>query len=239
MARKPSYVTVTSSCDFFELFKKIEQRFDTCYMLESLGEDSHISRYSLIGFDPEQIFWANENQLNISHRAGHIESYESDNPYYLLRDIVPQNIISRRYAGGLTGYIGYDAMNYFEPSLSVSASDAFDAFKFGLYKDGLIYDKMTGELIYFHYEDNRIDLIEELINAKAPAIGVLKVVPQGEDMNRQQHADAVQKVKADIVEGKIFQCEVGFKYRFDMLGESINLYEQLRIINPSPQMYYI
>jgi len=27
MARKPSYVTVTSSCDFFELFKKIEQRF--------------------------------------------------------------------------------------------------------------------------------------------------------------------------------------------------------------------
>ena len=148
-----------------------------------------------------------------------LNRYESDNPYYLLRDIVPQNIISRRYAGGLTGYIGYYAMNYFEPSLSFSASDAFDAFKFGFYKDGLIYDKMTGELIYLHYEDNRIDLIEELINAKAPAIGDLKVVPQGEDMNRQQHADAVQKVKADIVEGKIFQCEVGFKYRFDMLGE--------------------
>ena len=239
MARKPSYATVTSSCDFFELFKKIEQRFDTCYMLESLGEDSHISRYSLIGFDPEQIFWANGKQLHISDREGHVQSYASDNPYYLLRDIVPQNIISRRYAGGLTGYIGYDAMNYFEPSLSLTASDSFDAFKFGLYKDGLIYDKMTGELIYFHYEDNRIALIEELIDAPAPIIGGLEVVPQGEDMSREQHAAAVKKVKGDIVEGKIFQCEVGFKYRFDMLGESINLYERLRVINPSPQMYYI
>ena len=239
MARKPSYLTVTSGCDFFELFKKIEQRFDTCYMLESLGEDSHISRYSLIGFDPEQIFWANGNQLNTIDRAGKVDSYESENPYYLLREIVPQNIISRRYAGGLTGYIGYDAMNYFEPSLSLKASDAFDAFKFGLYKDGLIYDKMTGELIYFHYEENRIKLIEELIRSDAPVIGPLKVTPQGEDMDREQHANAVKKVKGDIIEGKIFQCEVGFKYRFDMVGDSINLYEQLRIVNPSPQMYYI
>ena len=184
MARKPSYTTVTASCDFFELFKKIEQQFATCYMLESLGEDSHISRYSLIGFDPEQIFWANGKQLHISDRAGQVQTYASDNPYYLLRDIVPQNIISRRYAGGLTGYIGYDAMNYFEPSLSLTASDAFDVFKFGLYKDGLIYDKMTGELIYYYYEDNRIALIETLINTPTPSIGGLKVVPQGEDMNR-------------------------------------------------------
>ena len=98
---------------------------------------------------------------------------------------------------------------------------------------------MTGELIYFYYEDNRIALIETLIDAPSPNIGGLKVVPQGEDMSRAEHATAVKKVKGDIVEGKIFQCEVGFKYRFDMLGESINLYEQLRIINPSPQMYYI
>ena len=56
-------------------------------------------------------------------------------------------------------------MNYFEPSLNIQSSDLFDAFKFGLYLDGLILDKMTGELIYFYYTDNRIELIKEILNS--------------------------------------------------------------------------
>ena len=119
LPRKPQYVKMAADIDFFQLFKKIEKRFDNCVMLESLGEESYISRHSIIGFDPEQILWADEGYLHIENRQGKRESYASENPYYLLREIVPQNIISRKYAGGLTGYIGYDCMNYFEPSLDL------------------------------------------------------------------------------------------------------------------------
>lgn len=239
LPRKPHYVTVSSSCDFFELFKKIDKRFETCFMLESLGEESYISRYSIIGFDPEKLLYANGNTLNIQERDGTIESFESKNPYYLLREIVPQNVISRRYAGGLTGYLGYDSMNYFEPSLSLQSSELFDAFKFGLYKDGLILDKMTGEIFYFYYEDNRIDLVESLIAEKYEGNGELEIVPNGETMSQAEHAEAVAKVKQDIIEGKVFQTEVGFKKRFKLHGDTINIYEQLREVNPSPQMYYV
>lgn len=239
LPRKPHYVTVSSSCDFFELFKKIEKQFETCFMLESLGEESYISRYSIIGFDPEQILWAEEKTLSIQSRNGKKESFESENPYYLLREIVPQNIISRRYAGGLTGYLGYDSMNYFEPSLSLQSSDMFEAFKFGLYKDGLILDKMTGEIFYFYYEDNRIELVESLIATEYQGNGELEVIPDGETMSQAEHADAVAKVKQDIIDGKIFQTEVGFKKRFKLKGDTINIYEQLREVNPSPQMYYV
>jgi len=237
--RKPQYITVTSECDFFEVFKKVAAEYDNCFMLESLGEDSHISRHSLIGFDPQQVISASGNTLTIEDSAGSSASYESDNPYHMLRELVPQNVLSRKYAGGLIGYIGYDAMNYFEPSLELQTSDWFDGFRFGVYLDGLIYDKMTGEVIYFYYEDNRIDLVKEMLAQPAPSKTDLHIQPVGEDMTQAQHAEAVDTVKQAIVEGKVFQCEVGFKYRFNMQGDAINLYEQMREINPSPQMYYV
>lgn len=239
LPRKPSYVTLAAECDFFLLFKKIEKRFDNCFMLESLGEESHMSRYSIIGFDPEQLLYAKGGALHIEDRAGNCESYESENPYYLLREIVPQNIISRKYAGGLTGYIGYDCMNYFEPSMNVQQSDDFDVFRFGLFKDGLILDKMTGEVIYFHYGDSRMALIESIMAEAYVGNGELAITARGETMTQAEHAAAVMRVKQEIIEGKIFQCEVGFKKRFRLVGDTINIYEQLREVNPSPQMYYV
>ncbi len=239
LPRKPNYITISADCDFFGFFKKIEKRFDTCFYLESLGEDSNISRHSIIGFDPELQIYANNKDLVIENRHGKKTTYQSENPYYLLRSIVPQNIISRKYAGGLTGYLGYDSMNYFEPALQLQSSDMFDAFRFGLYKDGLILDKMTGELIYFYYEKSRLDLVEEIMAEPDSINGNLEVIIGEETMDKQQHRQAVMKVKQDIIDGKIFQTEVGFKKRFTLKGDCINLYEQLREINPSPQMYYL
>ncbi len=239
LPRKPSYVTITEDCDYFELFKKVEKRFDNCFILESLGEESYVARHTLIGFDPEKQFFANGNNLTISERDGSCHSYTSDNPYYLLRDIIPQNILSRKYAGGLTGYLSYNAMSYFEPTLDLQSNPNFDTFRFGLFKDGLIYDKMTGELIYFYYDECRIDLIRDLLNTPYPGNGQLKVFPGKVGMNREEHAAAVMKVKQDIIDGKVFQCEVGFKSHFTLKGDCINVYERMREINPSPQMFYL
>ncbi|WP_339614966.1 anthranilate synthase component I family protein [uncultured Gilvimarinus sp.] len=237
--RKPHYVTLATECDFFELFKKIEKRFEHCFLLESLGEESHISRYSLIGFDPCQLFSARDKALTITERDGSTTDYPSENPYYLLRDIMPQNILSRGYAGGLTGYIGYDCMNYFEPSMSVQSSEYFDAFRFGLYKDGLILDKMTAEIFYFYYDDDRQALVQELIEQDYTGDGQLNITPLGDTMDRAGHEAAVEKVKQDIIEGKVFQCEVGFKTEFKIEGDTINVYQSMREVNPSPQMYYL
>ncbi|NRB40719.1 MAG: chorismate-binding protein [Pseudomonadales bacterium] len=239
LPRKPHYVTLGTDFDFFGLFKKIEKCYENCFYLESLGEDSHIARHSIIGFDPEQLLYANGNKLTIEHRDGRVEHFDSDNPYYLLRDIVPQNVISRKYAGGLTGYLGYDSMNYFEPALTLRSSEMFDAFRFGLYKDGLTLDKMTGEVTYFYYTDSRLELIESLIAADDAVNGELEIIATEETMSREEHHAAVMKVKQDIIDGKIFQTEVGFKKRFLLKGDTINIYEQLREVNPSPQMYYV
>ena len=50
---------------------------------------------------------------------GEINTYECENPYYKLRDIIPQNVISKKYAGGLVGFVSYDGFNYFENNLNI------------------------------------------------------------------------------------------------------------------------
>ena len=51
---KPKYVKIGDEYDFFQLFIKIEQNFKNCFLFESLGEESNISRYHIVGFNPSQ-----------------------------------------------------------------------------------------------------------------------------------------------------------------------------------------
>ena len=238
---KPHYIKLAEDYEFFQLFRSIENQYDVCFLLESLGEESYISRHHIIGFDPAQtIFAKDRNTLCVTdNKTGKTEEYECENPYYALREIVPQDIISRRYAGGLIGFLGYDSVNFFETTLDIQTSDAFEPFKFGVYKDGLVYDQMTGEIFYYYYDENRLPEIEKLIHTQPPAYGDITVTSLGDTMTREEHAEAVDKVKQDICAGLIFQCEVGFKTRYKIEGDTLNIYDKLREVNPSPHMYYM
>ncbi len=238
---KPTYLKLADDCDFFQLFRTIEKQYDSCFLLESLGEESHISRHYIIGFDPVQtIYAADRHTLCVNDkRTQTATAYDSTNPYYDLRKIVPRNIISRGYAGGLVGYIGYDAVNFFEPQLNIKQSDYFEPFRFGVYLDGLIYDQVTGETFYFYYDSSRFAEIKALFDQEPAAYGDIEVSYLGDTMSREEHAQAVLKVKQDICAGLVFQCEVGFKSHYKIKGDTLPIYAKLRELNPSPHMYYM
>ena len=42
-----------------------------------------------------------------------------------------------------------------------------------------------------------------------------------------------------IASGNIFQCEVGFKTEYEIQGNALQVYKQLRKSNPSPFMYFL
>lgn len=238
---KPTYTKLAEDCDFFELFRKVERQHENCFLLESLGEQSHISRHHIIGFDPTEIITAEDaNTISVTNTITGEESlHEVENPYDALREICPTDVISRRYAGGLVGYLGYDCVNFFEPSLKLATSELFEPFKFGVYRDGLIYDQMSGEVSYFYYDNNRFAEVEALLHEKVEDYGATACEFLGDTMSREQHAEAVMKVKEYIRSGYIFQCEVGFKTRFHITGDKTHIYAKLRELNPSPHMYYL
>ncbi len=246
---KPIRIKLTQDIDFFELFKRIEAQFATCYLLESLGEESYISRHHAIGFDPIMTISATDRHtLAITNnRTQTTSTYQADNPYELLRSITPQHVIARDQSGGLVGYLGYDSVNFFEPSLNAKSSSDFEPFKFGVYLDGLTLDKMTGEIFYFYYpthqqnqqQNNRIEQIKDLLSAPTPTYEPPSVAFLGDGMSREEHASAVMQVKEDIISGRIFQCEVGFKSKYRINGAKMPIYEKLRTVNPSPHMYFM
>lgn len=242
---KPQRIKLTQDIDFFTLFQRIEAAFDTCYLLESLGEESHISRHHAIGFDPIMTISARDSTtLAITdNKTAQTSYYQTDNPYQLLREITPQHVIARDQTGGLVGYLGYDSVNFFEPSLNAKPSADFEPFKFGVYLDGLTLDKMTGEIFYFYYDtdkqSNRIEQIKTLLDTPMPTYEPPTVRYLGDSMSQAAHADAVIQVKEHITAGRIFQCEVGFKSRYQISGAHMPIYEKLRAVNPSPHMYFM
>lgn len=238
LPQKAVYEKIAEDIDFFALFQIIEKEHENCFLLESLADETYESRYSVIGFDPVSILTANNNILNIDG-----VDYQTDNPYFALRDIIPQNIISRNYAGGLIGYLSYDAAIYIESSLSLKKHQDFDHFKFGAYTDGLVYDKFTGEIFYFYYDNNRIDLVQKYlrqtknndpVTGNAPGVTFIE-----HSMTKEQHRKTVLNIIEEIKAGNTFQCEAGFKSRYHIKGDTTQIYRKLREVNPSPHMFFI
>jgi len=232
ISKKPTYVKLAEDIDFYELFRKIEAQFNTCFILESLGEQAMFSRYSIIGFDPDHIISARENDLSIDGIIYHVT-----NPYSALRDIMPSQTIAREYAGGLVGYISYDALNYFEPSVKVKVHEMFEQFMFGAYTDGLVFDKLTNVLFYFYHNKNRVNNIKKILKSETPKKDLHTKFIR-DTLTKKEHKKIVEKVKEHIKAGNTFQCEVGFKTEYEIKGDALQVYERLRRINPSPFMYY-
>jgi len=229
----PTYTKLAEDVDFFDLFKKVEEKFDTCFIFESLGEEGKFSRYSILGFDPIHIISGRGSLLTFDGK-----SYKVRNPYQALRDILPKKTLGREYAGGLVGYLSYEALAYFEPSVKVKVHKDFDPFLFGVYTDGVIADKLTNELFYFSYGDDRSEVIKRMLEGKTRELSC-KATHVRDRLSREKHKHIVGKVKELIRAGNIFQCEVGFKSEYTLGGDTLAVYERLREVNPSPFMYYL
>ncbi len=233
LSKKPTYIKFAQDVDFYELFQKIEQHFDTCFIYESLAEEEKFSRYSLIGFAPKHIISARGNNFIFDGQV-----YPVKNPYEALRQVMPEVTLARHFTGGLIGYLSYEAVNYFEPSVKVKVHDKFDQFLFGVYTDGLLLDKLTGEVFYFYYDQNRLEFIktiaENTLQEKKLEVTFLK-----DSLTREQHAEIVEKVREQIKAGNTFQCEVGFKSEYKIVGDVVQIYTKLRQVNPSPFMYFV
>ncbi|MCS6984423.1 MAG: chorismate-binding protein [Leptospiraceae bacterium] len=223
--------------DFFALFAIIQKENPIAFLLESLGEETYDSRYSAIGFAPQHELYAIQDKFFIDGKE-----IACENPYYFIRENFPKQVISRHYAGGLVGYLGYDSANYFEKNLNISYHPHFPAFYFGYYTDGLVYDKFTGEIYYFYYNTERQSTIErylEELRKTSYREEKVEVSFKGFSKSQKEHEEMVYAVLEEIKAGNTFQCQIGLSLFYELRGDPLMLYARLREINPSPYMFYL
>ncbi len=172
------------------------------------------------------------------------------------------------FTGGLVGYAGYDTIRYYESEklLAPPKDDRrLPDLSFGLYGELVIFDHVdktikvvanaqvkgqegSGEgQVEAAYRDacSRIDqLVARLQQPPQSSLGEIDpraplTLAFSSNMTREQYEDAVRTGQEYIKAGDIFQFVPSQRLRVQSTADPFDVYRALRIINPSPFMFYL
>lgn len=169
------------------------------------------------------------------------------------------------FTGGLVGYAGYDLIRYYESEkLNEPPHDdrALPDVSFGLYDELVVFDhvdktlrvvanarvpaKSEPELRRVYDEAcRRIDLIvQRLQQPSMLQLGEIDLsspgsIPATANLTREQFEDNVRRGQEYIRAGDIFQFVPSLRLRVQSDAHPLDVYRALRVVNPSPFMFYL
>lgn len=174
-----------------------------------------------------------------------------------------------RFFGGLVGYLGYDMVRFFErvPDRQRKGLDLPDMF-FMLTDTMLIFDSLkqkikvvsnahldegkTPEEAYREAERKIEEIIGRLRGATAPARHDMKQKTGGTRAGeassgefsssfatREAFENAVTMAKEFVMAGDVVQVVLSQRFERPSTPDPFDIYRSLRVINPSPYMYYL
>jgi len=224
------------------------------FLLESLEGGEKWARYSLKG--------RGKTVEIIS--AGGTERIETDDPITFLRDMMrgyrPVEVPGLpRFYGGLVGYLGYDMVRFIEelpdrrspgldmPDMFLMLTDAmlvFDNLRqtikvvCSVHLDGVPPEKAYAEAV------GRIEDIISALRKPAARPARMPANRNGDEFvssfgRREAFEEAVLRTKEYIRAGDVFQLVLSQRFERPSAAEPFDIYRALRVINPSPYMYYL
>jgi anthranilate synthase component 1 len=212
------------------------------YILESIEGPKKLSQYSFLGFDPTlTITIKNGEAVTHNERTGEEERKEVNEPLAVIQVILSNlsGLKEQRFIGGAVGYISYDAIRCWEKLPETALDDQnFPDVKFGVFDDGIAYDHRNKQAFYYHLNENRLPEISKLLQ-EPDDHGVLSHKQLKVNISKERFEDAVEKAKEYVTAGDIFQVVLSKRYDFQIRGDLIGFYRNLRDINPSPYMYFL
>ena len=128
-----------------------------------MESDSGLARFSVLGFKPSAILRARGNILEIE-KDGQIEEIEIENPFDEIRKLTSNATGKKGFRGGLVGYVSYEAARHFQP-IQLQQGEKPD-FEFGLFLDGIIFDRIRNKCEYVTLGENRLEEIENISRAR-------------------------------------------------------------------------
>jgi anthranilate synthase component I len=245
-------------------FRKIDDG-KYSFLLESVEGGEKWARYSFLGSRPEVVVRSFDRTVEvIRHGRKETRTFEHD-PLEAVSDIlaeyrpVPDPALPRFYGGGV-GFMGYDIVRFFEhlPEREKPGLDTPDIF-FMITDTLVIFDIVThrikvvsnahvnGGSVTAAYKQAvaKIDAIVTKLKkgARSQKSGASRRTQQKADLRsnftRQRYEQAVLKAKEYIKAGDIFQVVPSQRFERPVKTEAFEIYRALRLINPSPYMYFL
>jgi len=234
------------------------------YLLESVVGGEKWARYSFVGFAPEVIVRGVADRFERVVGAD-VEQELGVDPWERLRETLaewkpPEVDWLPRFWGGAVGYISYDAVRTFEPTVGEALGREDDwEFCFAIGGTVLIFDNVRGTLrvvVPARVDGNAKGAYARATERIEQALASLDTptlprrlhppVSSGElelpasSFDRPGFCAAVEEAKEYIRAGDIFQVVLSQRFRVP-LGDTdvFDVYRAMRIINPSPYMYFL
>lgn len=165
-----------------------------------------------------------------------------------------------RFTCGAVGYFGYESISLIEniPQVNIDEIGAPDIFLM-FFDSLLVFDNLKRKIFIISnvYKNERISE-SELKNEYYKALGKIaevksflkrRISPEisrvelDEDfkfnMTKDEFVEKVNRIKDYIKNGDIFQAVLSQRFERKIEGDPFDIYRMLRVVNPSPYMYFL
>ncbi len=257
----PVYRTVTADLETpVSAFLRIAAEEPEAFLLESVEGGEHVGRYTFIGVQPYKKMVARGTRITV--REGRRERAFDGDIFEELKKALSGHTPARLsglppFTAGAVGFFAYDVVRQIErlpsrakdelgvPDACLMFFDqvlAFDHVKKEIHL--IVTADLTREAREGAYERSvrRLNRMEKRLASALPVRrkkrpeGKLKVTSR---TSKAAFLKAVEKTKEYIASGDVFQCVMS--QRFDCVPgvDAFEVYRALRIVNPSPYMYFL
>jgi len=220
------------------------------FLLESVEGGERLGRYSFIGFgDALQVRLDHESwRLGEEVRALPRTRDELLNGLReaLRRAPLPLPALGQvPLAGGLVGFTSYDVVRYFErlPQLAQPLADV-PLLHYVAPRSVLVFDHVSRGIALLHAgsEPERKSLRREVIAAlrgpMPPIAGGGRFAAPTSSFTREAYMHGVERAQEHIVAGDVYQLVLASRFAGHHTLDPFQVYRALRLINPSPYMYF-
>lgn len=217
---------------------------EPCFLLESAEGGETVGRFSMLGLRP------------VASIGRYGESLDDLRTFLASHRIAPVDIPAALPAGAV-GYLSYDAARLWNTIDDRHKDKPTPAYLFHHFRDLLVFDHLKQRLYFvtltpsgaprtreeFQRAQTRLDGLEDALNqpletrkksSEGPNTPVVRATPQDEAFRQM-----VAKAKEHIASGEVEQLVLSRTFSSDFDGDPLDLYRALRMVNPSPFMFFL
>ncbi len=234
-----------------------------CFLLESVQGGEKWARYSFMGIEPLATFKSKGTHVSVEAGAERQE-YDVEDPVRFLETQLAAFRPARvqglpRFFGGAVGYLAYETVSFFEPIADKLADDLdLPDTWFMVPRVVLIFDSLKQSIkivvnVHLNSDDDpercyaqasdSISGIIDRIKEPAPVTTRTDHRPASghiENKMSQAHFESiVSKAKEYIRQGEIIQVVLSQGFKTENAAQPFDVYRALRLINPSPYLFYL
>ncbi|NRA08291.1 MAG: anthranilate synthase component I [Myxococcales bacterium] len=247
------------------LFRKLDDGA-TSFLFESVEGGEKWGRYSFIGTGARAIFQARGRSVEWRDAAGTTRFEVAGDPLEVLRErlaemrpVALEGVDLPRFLGGAVGFVGYDWVRFVErvPDTNPDELEMPDLW-FVLPETVVVHDRVRNRasvVRYVHvepaadtdalYEQAEKELeavvrrLREPLPSDPPSPPVRAPMDVQRSHTREDFHAMVERAKKYIEAGDIFQVVLSQQFRIPLQVDPFVIYRQLRVVNPSPYLFFL